>query len=101
MNAPSSARSLAGDDSSSAESAPECAREESAELAFASAEGSRGAEDGQARIVDSPNAFAGAFGAVESEYDKPVDGFNEPADDFDMGDDAPEGSRGVKGGDAR
>ena len=101
MNASSSARSLAGDDSSSVESAPEYAREESAESAFAPAEGNRGAEDGRARIADSPNAFAGAFGAVESEYDKPVDGFNEPADDFDMGDDAPEGTHGVKGGDAR
>ena len=101
MGAHSSARSLAGGDSSSAESAPECAREESAEPAFAPAEGNRGAEDGQAPIADFPNAFAGAFGAVESEYDKPVDGFNEPADDFDMGDDTPEGSRGVKGGDAR
>ena len=53
------------------------------------------------KIADSSNTFASAFGAAESEYDEPVDGFNEPADDFDMGDDAPEGTRGVKGGDAR
>ena len=66
-----------------------------------SAEGNRGAEDGQAPIADSSNAFASAFGATESEYDKPVDGFGEPADDFDMGDDAPGGTRGVKEGDVR
>ena len=101
MDAPSSARSLAGDDFSSAESASECAREESAEPAPVHAEGNHGAEDAQTSIEDSSSTFASAFGAVESEYDKPVDGFNEPADDFDMGDDAPEGSRGVKGGDAR
>ena len=75
--------------------------EEPVKHAPVSAEGNRGAEDGQAPIADSSNTFASAFGAAESEYDKPLDGFNEPADDFDMGDDASEGTRGVKGGDAR
>ena len=101
MDAPSSTRSLACDDFSSIGVAPEYAGEEPVEHAPVSAEGNRGAEDGQAPIADSSNTFASAFGAAESEYDEPIDGFNEPADDFDMGDDAPEDTRGVKGGDAR
>ena len=101
MDVASSTRSPACDDFSSIEVAPEYAGEEPVKHAPVSAEGNRGAEDGQAPIADSSNAFASAFGAAESEYDEPVDGFNEPADDFDMGDDAPKGTRGVKGGDAR
>ena len=100
MDVASSTRSPACDDFSSIEVAPEYAGEEPVKHAPVSAGGNRGAEDGQAPIADSSNTFASAFGAAESEYDKPVDGFNEPADDFDMGDDASEGTRGVKGGDA-
>lgn len=107
------------DSADAAIDAPVCSHSNSSEDAFSNGEAFGCAEDvsdGRASAVadvdrateavqestGAPSSAANdAFGVAANEYDKPVDGFNEPADDFDMGDDAPEGARGMKGGDAR
>ena len=101
IGAPVCSHSNSSEDASSSGEAFECAADVSDGRASAVADVDRATEAVQESTGAPSSAANDAFGVAANEYDKPVDGFNEPADDFDMGDDAPEGARGMKGGDAR